>query len=285
MQNNEPKIIIVVALYDPNENEIKNVMRYIKACEFCILMDDSETDNGKWILEYFKNTNFNNYLYVWNKENIGLCASVNRGIEIAKGKDASWVLLMNGDSIMTEKDVLVLKDYVRNNDTSNISCIAPQYNYDRHIRKPYRGIKKILWANMSGMCIKINTLEKIGLFDERLFIDGLDIEWGIRSKRLGYEMYEIGESIMDHHPAETRKLKLFGKEILLYGWASPVRYYYQFRANYYMIRKYHSFEALKWQAIKLLKVILLFDNKKEYLRMYIKAHHDCKNNVWGRLLK
>lgn len=282
MQNNEPKIIVIVALYHPKRTELENVKRYIRACDVCICMDDSELNGEEIVNNFFKQNEITNYKYYWNMKNIGLCASVNRGISIACNMNAEWVLLMNGDSVIQESTIYEFKKFIKENNTSKIASIVPQYNYDRHPRVPYKGFKRVLWANMSGMCINCNCLDTIGLFDERLFIDGLDIDWGIRAQRAGYKLYEIGPAVMNHHPAETREFKVLGRTIFKYGWASPIRYYYQFRANHYMIKKYKSFEALKWQAIKLIKVILLFSDKAEYLRMFIKAIEDCNKGTWGK---
>lgn len=279
MRDYGKKIIAVVALYHPDKCELDNISLFIDGVDDCILMDDSEWSNETFVYDYL---GLKKYIYCWNGQNIGLCASVNRGIAIAQGKLADWILLMNGDSKIDVSVVDEFRKYIKENDTQLISCLATQYNYDRHPRIKYDGTKTILWANMSGMCINSQCLDEVGVFDERFFIDGLDVDWGIRAKRAGYKMIELGATIMEHHPAETRSLKFFGKKIFLYGWASPVRYYYQFRSNYYMIKQYRSFEALKWQIIKLTKVLLLFDHKMEYFKMYKKAVRDVQENHWGK---
>lgn len=282
MQNYGELITIIVALYKPTVEELENIASYVRGCKECILMDDSEKDSEKDVLDFFEKKRIKNVVYCWNRENIGLCASVNRGMKFAYERGAEWILLMNGDSKIDNSMLNEFSDFIRKNSTEKISAIVPQYNYDRHPREKYCGSRPVLWANMSGMCINKKCIEDIGFFDERLFIDGLDVEWGIRAKKAKYEMYEIGMAIMEHHPAETKEFKIFGKIIFMYGWASPVRYYYQFRSNHYMIKKYKSAEALKWQCIKLIKALVLFENKKEYWRMYKKAISDCENDVWGK---
>jgi rhamnosyltransferase len=282
MQNNEPKIVIIVALYEPQESDLNNICNYIKACDLCILKDDSESNHEEYVSGHFDKREILNYEYVWNEKNIGLCASVNGGISLALDRNADWILLMDEDSQIDETSIYAFKSYIKANDTTKIACLAPQYNYDRHPRKVYEGTKKILWANMSGMCINKLCLKDVGLFDERLFIDGLDLDWGIRAKNAGYDMVEIGTIVMNHHPAETKEFKIFGKVLFKYGWANPIRYYYQFRSNLYMIKKYKSFEVFKWQAVKLVKSMVLFANKKEYWKMFKKAIRDCNDGRWGK---
>lgn len=274
------KIISIVALYKPSIDDLKNIINYINSCDMCILMDDSDTSSEQIVMSYFDEKYRDKLMYIWNGTNIGLCASVNRGMEIAEKNGADWILLMNPDSIMRDSDIEEFRNFIRQYSGLRIAAIAPQYDYDRHPRKRYTGYRKIRWANMSGMCIKVATLKIIGQFEERLFIDGLDLEWGIRAYKQGYEIIEIGSAIMEHHPAETKIYSICGRKIFMYGWASPIRYYYQFRSNHYMIKKYRSFEALKCQIIKLSKVLLLFDNKREYLKMYKKAISDCRCGKW-----
>ena len=276
------KIIAIVALYNPSTNDLKNITNYINSCDICILMDDSDTSSEEVIMNYFDEKYRNKILYIWNGTNIGLCASVNRGMEIAEKNGADWILLMNPDSILRDSDIDEFRNFSQKYSGLHIAAIAPQYNYDRHPRKRYTGCKRIRWANMSGMCIDVAALRIIGRFDERLFIDGLDMEWGIRAYKKGYEMIEIGSAIMEHHPAETKIYSICGRKIFMYGWASPIRYYYQFRSNHYMIKKYRSFEAMKCQIVKLSKVLLLFENKREYLKMYKRAISDCRCGNWGK---
>lgn len=276
------KIISIVALYKPSIDDLKNIINYINSCDMCILMDDSDTSSEQIVMSYFDEKYRDKLMYIWNGTNIGLCASVNRGIEIAEKNGADWILLMDQDSMTRDSDLDEYRYYIQNCSGDSVAAIVPQYNYDRHPRTRYKGYRKIRWSNMSGMCVKVTSLKDIGKFEERLFIDGLDMEWGIRAHKKGYEIIEIGSAIMEHHPAETRIYSICGRKIFMYGWASPIRYYYQFRSNHYMIKKYRSCEALKCQIIKLSKVLVLFEHKREYLKMYKKAITDCNCGKWGK---
>ncbi len=188
---------------------MENITNYINSCDMCILMDDSDTSSEQIAMNYFDEKYRDKLMYIWNGTNIGLCASVNRGMEIAEKNGADWILLMNPDSIMRDSDIEEFRNFIQEHSGLRIAAIAPQYDYDRHPRKRYTGYRKIRWTNMSGMCINVAALKIIGQFEERLFIDGLDMEWGIRAYRQGYEMIEIGSAIMEHHPAETKKFIVY----------------------------------------------------------------------------
>lgn len=276
------KIVCIVALYHPNTKELHEISRYIKYPDLTLLLDDSETSNQQLVTEYLSDFS-DQYSYLWNEKNIGLCASVNRGIAYAIERKADWILLMNPDSAFETNILAAFRKYIASHETENICALAPQYNYDRHQRQPYRGTRLIKWANMSGTLLNTRLLKEIGSYDERLFIDGLDVEWCTRARKMGYRIIEIGEAVLYHHPAFTREFSVGNKVLFRYGWDKPERYYYQFRSYWYIIKKYHDIDSVKWFLIKLCKVILLFENKKEYFEMFMKGVRDVKRENWGKI--
>lgn len=276
------KIVCIVALYHPDLKELHEISKYIEYTDDALLLDDSESSNQQLISECL-GAFANKCRYIWNEGNIGLCASVNRGITYALEEDADWILLMDQDSAFETNILLAFQNYIEMHEIGNICALVPQYDYDRHKRQPYQGAKAIKWANMSGTLLNARLLENIGKFDEKLFIDGLDVEWCTRARKKGYEVIEVGEAVLYHHPAFTKEVSVGNKVLFRYGWDKPVRYYYQFRSCWYIIKKYHDFESAKWLLIKLCKVLLLFEHKKEYLKMFIKGIMDANNGNWGRL--
>lgn len=276
------KIVCIVALYHPDPKELYEISRYIDDTDQMFLMDDSETSNQHLISECLGDF-AGKCSYIWNERNIGLCASVNRGITYALENGADWILLMDQDSAFETNILSAFKNYIEMHETENICALAPQYNYDRHKRQIYRGTKTIKWANMSGTLLNAGLLKSIGKFDERLFIDGLDVEWCTRARSKGYQIIEVGEAVLYHHPAFTKEFSLKNKVLFRYGWDKPSRYYYQFRSYWYIIKKYHDVESIKWFLVKLCKVLLLFEHKREYIRMFIKGVRDANRGNWGKI--
>lgn len=267
-------LTVIVSLYNPTEKELNNVAAYAGLFHRCVVVDDSSTDNYQFIYDYFVEHNAHNICIICNETNIGLSRSLNKGICAALTDNPKWIILMDQDSIMGHEMIEAYIRFINNNDVTNIACIAPQYNYDRHKRHEYDGVKQIKWTMTSGMCINCDSLSQIGLFDEKLFIDGLDMEWSLRARSLGFAIWEIGNAVMQHHPAETKSLSVFGKIILLYGWAEPERYYYQYKANMYIFHKYRELATVKSQMIKMIKPLLLFKDKRRYITAYKRAVSD-----------
>ena len=275
------RIVCVIPLYDPKQEELDNIASYASVLDYCILMDDSPKSNEALCkpLVY----SFHNHMeYVWNQENIGLCKSANYGIKRAVEMGAEWVLIMNPDSKMHNDIVSVYRDYIDKNNTDDIAILAPQYNYDRHKRSVKVGIRSINFAMMSGSLMNVKALKRIGLYDERFFIDGLDNEWCLRALKAGYRIIECSEAMLDHHPAETKELKILGKTVFKYGQDSPSRYYYQFRSFFIIHDEYHSLCNDAFCLYKYLKAMILFDNRSAYKQVWKQAKEDYKAGYFGK---
>ena len=83
----------------------------------------------------------------------------------------------------------------------------------------------------SGTLIHRNAIEYVGLFEEPLFIDCVDFEWGWRARSLGVKLLLVREAFFSHTIGDG----LHRYEQL----PSPIRHYYQTRnINYMLTRNY-----------------------------------------------
>ena len=79
----------------------------------------------------------------------------------------------------------------------------------------------------SGCLISLDALDAVGGMDESLFIDHVDLEWGLRARRAGYRLY-CAPRVPLHH-------SLGDESVLLPGRAQPVHVHAPVR-NYYILR-------------------------------------------------
>ena len=276
-----PVIIGVVALYRPRVEEIKNIKRYVDDLDYCYLADDSGEDN-EYIFKDFIEQSRGRVEYFANPQNIGLCASVNNAIEKAMDKGADWVLIMNPDGTFSNKAINIYKEYLKKYPSENVAIIAPTFNIDRHPKQAGVGNREINYADMTGCLYNIKIMKKIGLFDLKTYFYGLDTEYCMRVKKYGYKIIECSEAVLNHNPAKTCEIKLMGKRIFAYGIDPPKRFYYQFRSAYYIHKKY----GINWNHFfmlyKMIKVVLFFDNKKEYFKAINLGVSDAQNGYYGK---
>lgn len=275
------KIIGLVPVYKPNKKEIHNIEKYVDDLDACYILDDSGTSNIELFKE-LKEKYHDKIQYFLNKENLGLCKSVNNGYRIAMHKGADWILIMNPDGTFQNNAIDIYKDYINNNDTSNVAIIAPRFNTDRRKRNSGKGIKRIKYADMTGCLYNVKIFNEIGFYDNNTYFYGLDTEMCLRVNELSYLIVECSEAVLNHNPAETYNVKIFGKTVFKCGKDVPQRYYYQFRSAYYINNKYHSIRNILFHIYKITKVILFFDNKKEYFRMIKYGIRDAKKEYFGK---
>lgn len=275
-------IIGLVAMYMPQKKEIDNISKYISQLDYCYLLDDSAKDNSKAVDSLIKKFP-EKVEYHMNVQNIGLVRSVNNGFKLAIEKGADWILVMNPDGTFKNDAISIFKKYIEKNDIKKVGIICPRYNIDRRPINEGIGTKEVKYPDMSGCLYNAKVLKKIGFYDENTYFYGLDLEYCIRIKKNGYKIIECSEAVLNHKPAETFDIKLFGKTIMKCGKDTPQRYYYQFRSAYYIIKKYHSFYCFAFHIYKVFKVIMFFDDKKEYFKMIRLGIKDAKKGFYGNL--
>lgn len=95
------------------------------------------------------------------------------------------------------------------------------------------------------------------------------MDYCFKSHENGYDIIECGEAVIKHYPAETRSF--FG---IKYGIASSQRYYMQARQLIWCWKRYKKMNALLIYFYKWLKVILLFSDKREYIKKMMEGRKE-----------
>ena len=116
----------------------------------------------------------------------------------------------------------------------------------------------------SGSLIPIEVLDEVGDMDEQLFIDWVDIEWGMRAKRYGYVSY-IAPRVIMRHSIGDEYVKFGHKNINLH---TDFRNYFIVRNSIYL--SLYSKLPLNFRIIQLGKVPLyiLFYSYHSKKRLY-----------------
>ncbi len=273
-------VVTVVSLFNPTKNDLDRVKSFLAYTDRCILIDDSPNKPEQYLIDSVKESD--NVDYYWNGKNLGLCKSLNVGIKKAIELSADWILFMDSDGHIKNDIIAVYKKALEKIKTKRIAVLAPQHNYERHKRASRLGFKSRKYVMLSGCLISVDAIENIGIFDERFFIDGLDYEWCLRAKKNNYSIIECLEAVIDHSPGTEKQVKVFGRTIFRYGWHEPSRYYYQFRAMWLLHGMYKDLWLDAGFAFKFLKILFVFDNKRDYLLAFKYAKEDYQRGYYGR---
>lgn len=199
--------------------------------------------------------------------NRGIAAAQNRGIAVARDDGATHVLLMDQDSVvapgMTAKLLAALGC------KSLAASVGPRYTDDRQDNPPpfiqVRGLKlyrmacstvdsivPVDYLIASGCLIPMSVIDRVGGMREDLFIDYVDIEWGLRARSQGLQSYGVCGALMSHCLGE-QPIRFFGKAIPLH---SPLRHYYHFRNAVLLYRE--SWVPGNWKLVDGYRLCLKF---------------------------
>ncbi len=267
------KIAAVVVVYNPEIEQLKrNIESYASYVNEVIAVDNSDYN-----IDY---NSFNIEKIVWMKqhENYGIGKALNVGVNKAIEDGCDYVLTMDQDSKFSNNLIDEYLKYVN----ESIAILSPNYIIDRKKNKQYKEkTNTMYWTMTSGSLLSIKAYKKIGNFKEEFFIDAVDYEYCLRARANGYKIIQVNSAYLLHNPGITKEKKILFFNYK-YGYMSPLRLYYQIRNLSCIAKEFKSYRSYLVIIMKLAKIFLLFDNKKEFLKMFKKARKDFKNNKYGK---
>lgn len=273
----------VVVAYNPGVDVIENISSYIHYFDKVFVIDNSYSDNVQLFEPLIQAFSLE---YIPLLDNTGIAKALNIGFEKSIEYGYQFIVSMDQDSQFNNNILDVYKAYIDEFGLEQLGALSPRYQVERAISKvsskPYED-KTI--TMQSGVLFTKEAFQKVGLFNEALFIDVVDWEYFIRMNKLGFKLIQCNKAVLAHQPAENLHLFTFKGKKFGVGVASPLRYYYQVRNLLWCLLHQKSFFMLKTILYKLCKVLFLFKNKKNYLRFIFKGVIDAFKNRLGRFDK
>ncbi|WGE31934.1 glycosyltransferase [Actinobacillus genomosp. 2] len=271
------KFSCIVVCYNPDNSVLDNLKSYISYVGKVIVVDNSNVDNSQLFSSLSEDL-----IYIPLYKNTGIAYALNIGVEKSKELGYEYIITMDQDSSFATNLVDVYSHYISNYPIDQIGALSPVYITDRGFNRTSKEeFEQIKITMQSGSMFFADKFDVIGFFDNDLFLDVVDWEYFFRIYTLGYKTIQCNKAILKHAPAETLTLfKIKGKTIGV-GVASPVRYYYQIRNLLWCVLHKKSFFMVKTIAYKFIKILCLFNNKKQYLSFAYMAIKDAFNNRLG----
>ena len=196
-----------------------------------------------------------------NVMNLGIAKALNQIFEWASQKGYSWVLTLDQDSFCSPILVREYKKYI----DEGVGIISPiiHDNTDEYalLAKIEEEITSIDECITSGSLTSVTIWDKVGKFNELLFIDFVDFDFCIRVRLQGYKILRVNNTYINHQLGSKYKLiRLpFGMNLKIYN-HSVERNYFYVRNNIYYIRKYwkhinktyHILRLIHWEVRKII---------------------------------
>lgn len=253
-------IVAIIVTYNPEQKQLKRLL------DLCLPQVDSVVvvDNGSTVPVIAWLTDQGSSKIVWRSlgENKGIAAAHNEGIRQARSMKADYVLIFDHDSApapdMVKKLLAALK--AKQEEGYKVAAVGPCY---RDLRRdnppPFTRIEGLRFRYCtysketpvvivdylvsSGSLIPMATFDAVGDMREELFIDYVDVEWGLRAKAKGYLSFGVFAATMEHSLGDET-LHVFGRKIALH---SPLRHYYMFRNSVWLYKQQGV--PLNWKIV------------------------------------
>jgi rhamnosyltransferase len=282
-------IAACVILYHPNEEDLQNISTYLSKVDMLYVYDNTENKTVK----YFFDENNSKIIYFSDLENRGLSIRLNQACNQAISDGFNFLLTMDQDSSFIEGNLDQYFNDIKNYPKKETVGI---FNLEYHDKNKTVNSANIIPEEVhtlitSASVINLTNFDKIGGFDENLFIDGVDFDYCLATIKNGFKCINFKNNFFKHvigkkiKKGSFKTLYLIKKEKYLH---SPIRLYYMIRNILYLEKKYalifpeYISEIKKKYNTQIQTNLNYSPNIFTFYKYKFKALSDFKNNRMGK---
>lgn len=225
------KILAIATAYHPDTELMKkSISSYIGGVDRLLIWRNSPIDEK----EFEALAGGGKIEFCGDCSNAGIPKALNYAWHYASEHGFSHLLTMDQDSVWEN-----FEGYL----AAALDPSAPEGIFGPRINGTMGEEKSIPFLLTSGMLVRVSLLDRIGGWNERLFVDGVDMEFVFRAREAGIYTYRIAECNLIHRLGNTVKKKFLGRTYTVNNY-SPERLYGLYRSHIMIIRKYKSASEL-----------------------------------------
>ncbi len=273
------RVCAIVVSYFPDLDHFEKVLSRLCTQCHCIIVDNSDHTMSEDLqqLSFAYETELH-----FNRENLGIGAAQNTGITFAIKAGFEYFLLLDQDSLIGKDFVVSLVNAFEMNTESIVSGIAIDSRNNEISNAKTKGKRFAEQRELmsSGTLIHRSLMSKIGAFEERLFIDCVDFEWGWRARARNIKLLLVRDARFQHALGDGEK-----KYRQL---PAPVRHYYQARNISFMLKR--SYVPFCWKVrqlvllpLKLLKILCFGNMRLQRVHYLLKGWSDFRKGKYNAL--
>lgn len=235
---NKHSIYAIIVSYEPNSSLIRLYESIKNQVDEIVIIDNNSRNTES--IRILKELEIKNISIIYNKENLGIAAALNQGVKVAIDKKYKWILTLDQDSeFLPTTYKSLLESYETLEDKDKTMIIAPKAIERINLKKnDLSDSKKVVWNDVilnltSGSLIKTESFDKVGLFDDKLFIEQVDNDFCYRLIKNEYKI-KVAQNINFIQEIGSAK-KICGCIVRNHN---PERKYYLSRNVAIMLKRY-----------------------------------------------
>jgi len=225
--------------------------------------------------------------YVHKSENLGIGKALNLGAKIAIEKGCSYLLTMDQDSSFEEGELEKLIDTAQELDEKKIKwgILSPTHKHGKYKKtESTEDFKEIPYVMTSGNLLNLEAYQEVGEFREDYFIDQVDHEYCLRTRKKGYKVFIHSNIYLVHELGICQEKYLLGKKVRFIS-HKPWRLYYVVRNGIFTVLLYPSFFSsfAKILLKTCLKAVFLEGSKRQRVYYILQGFKDALLKKSGKL--
>jgi len=246
-------VVAVVVTYGPDLEATSRLLRsLVPQVAHVIVVDNGSPAETVTALREALSTTTGELISL--AENVGIAAAQNVGITRARAGGATHILLSDQDSLPAGDMVAQLLGGLARATAAGrrVGAVGPLTVDDRQngaallfaaqtwgprraeIPTDPQSLVPVAFLLASGCLIPVEALTQVGPMREDWFIDHIDLEWGLRATRAGYEMFGVVAARLEHRLGD-RLMSVPGRDRDVHI-HSELRNYYMTRNTVLLIR-------------------------------------------------
>ncbi|MEA3275435.1 MAG: glycosyltransferase family 2 protein [Pseudomonadota bacterium] len=274
-------VFVVIVTYEYPYHRLAELLETFSAqVRNVLLVDNNVRPDSQGIAQI--QDRFANCKVIVNEANLGLAKALNLGLERALTERAEYALLLDQDSRPSPEMLSRLLNAARKLEKTQVEVAALGASVCDHRRSsalPFlrftrAGLRKFFPTSAddepiesdflitSGCLVRVSSLHEIGMMDETLFIDNVDLEWCFRARATGFRLFGVPGAVLYHRLGDrVARIPLVGHEVILHG---PPRQYFMTRNRLLLYRR--AYVPLAWKLIDFPRMLF----KLLYFSLFVK---------------
>lgn len=283
------KVAAIVILYHPGQEVMANIKSYSDHFSNLYIFDNTpEASFIKHKMEQIKGVKF-----FHDGQNQGISERLNSGCKKALEDGYNWVLTMDQDTSFAPGVIVNYLNCFNNyGNKEQLAVIGTIYTREQQPLNAVCFAEDAEDVITSGMLLNLPIWNRIGGFDEALFIDLIDHEYCIRAAMNGFKIIRFANIHILHnigmqvYRSSIKSLYIIKKKKEIH---SPLRCYYMYRNMLYLENKYKKTNPAFGQKLRKyvgthIKICRHYGRERKILARYIDiAKKDYVNNCMGKI--
>lgn len=287
-------ILAGIIVYKPEKNLLKLVQLLLEQ-DADIFLFINERNSVSDVLIKNKKINYFN-----SDKNVGISISLNKIIKVFMKNDYEYLFTFDQDSMI---DINFIKLMINSfNEVSkfdrNIVCYSPKIIDEKYLKEKSflnfflkrkynekKNYELVNYSITSGSLFIKKSFTYVGNMNEKLFIDGVDIDWCQRALMKGFKIYKSKNILMKHKIGE-KFISIFGIRKSYHD--NNLRVYYIIRNSIFLIL--HGCNPKIWKfyetirtLIRLFAYPILSTNKLHTVMIIFFAFKDALTRNMGKM--